>query len=145
MIEDVANMISHQFNKNGIEVQLDLDSNLPLLNLDSGKMKQVFLNLFMNAQQAIERNGVIRVSASYLEGTRQAQIIFRDNGKGIPPQILQKVFDPFFTTKAPGEGTGLGLSVSYGIIKDHRGDIHVASEPGEWTQFSILLPVNEDL
>jgi PAS domain S-box-containing protein len=144
-IEDVANMISHQFNKNGIEIQLDLDSNLPLLNMDPGKMKQVFLNLFMNAQQAIGRNGVIRVGASYLEATRQAQIIFRDSGKGIPPQILQKVFDPFFTTKAPGEGTGLGLSVSYGIIKDHRGDIHVASEPGEWTQFSILLPVSEEL
>jgi len=144
-VEEAVKMVSHQFNRKDIEIQLDLSSSLPLINMDSSKMKQVFVNLLMNSEQAIKRKGMIHISTSYVEELRQARIIFRDNGEGIPPEILPKVFDPFFTTKAVGEGTGLGLSVSYGIIKDHQGDIQVGSEPGKWTEFLIQLPVSESL
>jgi signal transduction histidine kinase len=144
-IEEAVKMLSHQFSQKDIEIQLNLDSGLPMVNIDSGKIKQVFVNLLMNSVQALNHKGFIRISTSYLEESRRAQIVFHDNGKGIPAEVLPRVFDPFFTTKAVGEGTGLGLSVSYGIIKDHRGEVHVSSEPGEWTQFLILLPVREEL
>jgi PAS domain S-box-containing protein len=144
-IEEAVKMLSHQFSQKDIEIQLNLDSDLPMVNIDSGKIKQVFVNLLMNSVQALNHKGFIRISTSYLEESRRAQIVFHDNGKGIPAEVLPRVFDPFFTTKAVGEGTGLGLSVSYGIIKDHRGEVHVSSEPGEWTQFLILLPVREEL
>jgi two-component system NtrC family sensor kinase len=142
-IEESLEMVPHQFSRKDISIQLDLDPRLPLVNMDPGKMKQVFFNLLLNAQQAIEHKGVIKISTAYLEETHQARVLFRDNGQGIPPELLQKIFDPFFTTKGPGEGTGLGLSVSYGIIADHRGEIQATSEPGQWTQFSILVPVSE--
>jgi len=143
-IEEAVKMVSHQFSRKDIEIQLDLSAALPLVNMDSGRMKQVFVNLLMNSQQAIKHKGVIRISTSYLEESRQAQIVFRDNGEGIPPDVLPKVFDPFFTTKEIGEGTGLGLSVSYGIIKDHQGEIQTSSEPGKGTRFLIQLPVTHE-
>ena len=73
----------------------------------------------------------------------KVHLIFWDNGIGIPPEIIDRIFDPFFSTKKTGEGTGLGLSVSYGIVKDHGGDIQVESEPGKWTRFTIELPVED--
>jgi signal transduction histidine kinase len=103
-------------------------------------MQQVFFNLLMNAQQAIGAGGEIRITTSWEEETGCEQVVVWDNGAGIPLHLLTKIFDPFFSTKAPGEGTGLGLSVSYGIVKDHGGDIQVKSEPGQGTQFTILLP-----
>jgi PAS domain S-box-containing protein len=144
-IEEAVKMLSHQFSRKEIEVALDLSGDLPLVSMDSGKIKQVFVNLLMNAEQAIKRQGSIQISTSFLEESRQVEIIFHDTGEGIPAEILPKVFDPFFTTKALGEGTGLGRSVSYGIIRDHRGEIHLRSEPGVWTRFSILLPVGDRL
>jgi PAS domain S-box-containing protein len=144
-IEEAVKMVSHQFSRKDIEIQLDLSDDLPLVSMDSGKMKQVFVNLLINSEQAIKHKGVIRIGTSHLKESRQAEIVFEDNGEGICAEVLPKVFDPFFTTKAVGEGTGLGLSVSYGIIKDHRGEIHVNSEPGEWTQFLILLPISEEV
>ena len=143
-IEEALKMVPRQFSNKNIDVRLELDPDLPSVNMDPEKMKQVFLNLFMNSEHAIEKEGAIRVSTSYLEDSRQAMVRFWDNGRGIPPENLEKAFDPFFTTKSPGEGTGLGLSVSYGIIRDHRGEIQVASEPGGWTEFTILLPISEE-
>ena len=116
---------------------------MPLINLDADKIKQVFLNLLMNAQQAMEEQGEIRITTSFRESEGLEQVTVRDNGKGIPPNLLEKVFDPFFSTKAAGEGTGLGLSVSYGIIQEHQGEILVRSEPGQGTEFTILLPVRD--
>jgi PAS domain S-box-containing protein len=144
-IEEVVGMVSHQFSHNNIDIQLELDPELPLISMDADKIKQVFLNLLMNSQQAIGDRGIIRISSSYLSDSNQARVVFWDDGKGIPPEVQQKVFDPFFSTKEAGEGTGLGLSVSYGIIKEHHGEIHISSEPGNWTEFTILLPANESL
>ncbi len=142
-IEEALNMMSHHLSRGRVAIRLDLDPDLPLINVDADKMKQVFLNLLMNALQAIGEEGEILVSTSFNEAAGQEQVIIRDNGKGIEPELLEKIFDPFFSTKAAGEGTGLGLSVSYGIIQEHRGEIQVKSEPGEWTEFTILLPVSE--
>jgi two-component system, NtrC family, sensor kinase len=141
-IEEAVQMVLHRLGQSHISVQLDLDPDLPLLNMDIDKMKQVFVNLLMNSEQAIEEDGEIRISTSYEDKTGYARVIFRDNGQGIASHLLPKVFDPFFSTKATGEGTGLGLSVSYGIIRDHGGEIQASSEQGEWTEFTILLPAN---
>jgi two-component system NtrC family sensor kinase len=142
MIEEVVRMVDHQFRRQHCTIALDLDPRLPRLRLDVDKMKQVFLNLLMNARQAgKEGEGLIRISTRHREEARQVQIVFWDNGAGIAPEIIDRIFDPFFSTKKTGEGTGLGLSVSYGIIKDHGGDIQVESEPGQWTRFTIVLPL----
>jgi PAS domain S-box-containing protein len=140
VIQEAVDLVMHQLSRQQIAVHLELSPDLPLLNLDADKMQQVFFNLLMNAQQAIGAGGEIRITTSWEEETGCEQVVVWDNGAGIPLHLLTKIFDPFFSTKAPGEGTGLGLSVSYGIVKDHGGDIQVKSEPGQGTQFTILLP-----
>ena len=141
VIEDAMQMIRQQFKKKKINLKLDLYPELPLLNLDVDKVKQVFINLAMNAIHVIEENGMVSVSSCQTKESKQVEIIVEDNGPGIPPEQLDKIFDPFFTTKEPGKGTGLGLSLSYGIIQDHGGDIHVKSEIGKGTRFTITLPI----
>lgn len=141
-IEETVRMIDRQFRKEGVEIELDLESDMPLLNMDKEKMKQVYINLLMNARQAMGGCGTIRICSKYLKNKGHIKIVFWDNGNGIAPQIITRIFDPFFTTKKTGEGSGLGLSVTYGIVKDHGGDIRVDTEPGRWTQFTILLPVD---
>lgn len=139
-ITEVVQMVGHQFRQH-CTIELDLDPTIPDLELDVDKMRQVYLNLLMNARQALQDSGVIRISTRYLPEAGQVQITFGDNGRGIAPEIRGKIFDPFFSTKKTGEGTGLGLSVSYGIIREHGGDIQVDSEPGQWTRFTITLPL----
>lgn len=140
-ITEVVQMVEHQFRQH-CTIELDLDPAIPEMELDADKMRQVYLNLLMNARQALKNTGVIRISTRYLKEAGLVTITFWDNGRGIPPEIRGKIFDPFFSTKKTGEGTGLGLSVSYGIIKEHGGDIQVESEPGRWTRFTITLPVS---
>jgi signal transduction histidine kinase len=97
----------------------------------------------------LQAGGTIKISAAIASsGSANGKehklcIEFEDNGAGIPAEHLSQVFDPFFTTKDVGEGTGLGLSVSYGIIKDHSGEIRVDSNPGQFTRFTIFLPVED--
>lgn len=141
-IEEVVAIVAHQFRRQQVEIRLDLASDIPLMNLDVDKFKQVCINLLINARQAIQGKGEVRVTTRYLESERCAQILFRDNGCGIAPEIMDRIFDPFFTTKKTGEGTGLGLSVSFGIIKDHGGDIQVRSEQGSFTLFTVTLPLD---
>lgn len=141
-IEEVVQLIEGQFRKQQVEIRLDLDPAIPLAGIDADKMKQVYLNLLVNARQAIDGKGSIEIRTRFLADSGCAEITVRDSGRGIPREIIGKVFDPFFSTKSSGEGTGLGLSVSYGIIRDHHGEIRVESEPGKWTRFTILLPLN---
>ncbi len=144
-LKEVLEMVTEQCRKQGVQRELDLASDLPLLNMDIHKMKQVFLNLLMNARQAMEgREGRLSIRTKYLPGEKLIQVVFRDNGHGIPEYIQDKLFDPFFSTKRTGEGTGLGLSVSYGIVREHGGDISVNSKPGEWAEFTISLPVSDN-
>jgi nitrogen-specific signal transduction histidine kinase len=140
IINEVIQFMVHQFKKQEINVALELGDDLPLIHMDMNKMKQVLINLLMNACQAINGRGEIVVSSACLSHEKQVEIKVWDNGLGIDPAIRTKIFDPFFTTKASGESTGLGLSVSYGIIQDHGGEITVESEPGQWTCFTIRLP-----
>jgi signal transduction histidine kinase len=109
--------------------------------MEEKKIKQVLINLIMNARYAVGEQGVITVRTTCDEASAQAVIRIEDTGGGIAPEHLARIFDPFFTTKPTGEGTGLGLSVSYGIVKKHGGEITVQSRPGEGAAFTVTLPL----
>ena len=111
----------------------------PLVYCNPQRLGQVLINLLVNAAQAIEKKGTIEIR-TYTQD-RHVCIDITDTGKGIEPENLKKVFDPFFTTKSVGQGTGLGLSVSYEIVKKHGGDIKVRSEVGKGTTFTVMLPI----
>ncbi len=143
IIEEVTNMVTSQFNTKKITLEMALSDDIPQLQLDTGRMKQVFLNLLMNALYASREQGTVQISSSLDTSGQQVAVEIADNGQGIEPQVLDKIFDPFFTTKPQGTGTGLGLAVSYGIVQEHGGDIRVESELGSWTRFTIILPVSE--
>jgi two-component system NtrC family sensor kinase len=113
---------------------------VPLVECISSRLNQVFMNMLVNAAQAIAEHGKITISTRCQDN--MVEIAFTDTGQGIPKEVLPKIFEPFFTTKPVGKGTGLGLSVSYGIIRDHGGNIEVVSEVGAGTTFTIRLPVS---
>jgi two-component system, NtrC family, sensor kinase len=142
VIEESLSLVAAQFRKRQVEIKTDLAAGLPQPEADEDLLKQVFLNLFMNAGQAIAGSGSIKVTSRLLDESRIA-ITVEDNGCGIAPDQLDRIFDPFYTTKEPGEGTGLGLSVSYGIIRDHGGEITVESNLGAWTRLTVILPVEQ--
>ncbi len=141
-IEEVLSVLQNHFELDGIKVEKEFDAAVPPMVLDTEKMKQVFMNLFMNAKQAIGKKGVIRVMSRFDALNSQVVIDVSDSGAGIDVEDISRIFDPFFTTKATGEGTGLGLSVSYGIVQDHGGQILVQSEPGHGATFTVVLPLN---
>ncbi len=113
---------------------------LPQVHCIPSQLNQVFMNLLVNAAQAIESQGVIRVRTGCNDKQVFVEVI--DDGSGIPAENLSRIFDPFFTTKALGKGTGLGLSLAWGIVQRHRGTIEVASEPGKGTTFRVALPID---
>ncbi|RQD68226.1 MAG: DUF3365 domain-containing protein [Desulfonatronovibrio sp. MSAO_Bac4] len=141
-IEDVMHIFKHQFKKQKIKVELDLDPEMPDINFDENKIKQVFVNLIMNACQAIGKTGKINIMTSFIKEEGLVRVAIRDTGYGMDAEVKNKIFDPFFSTKKTGESTGLGLSVSYGIIQDHGGSIQVQSEPGQGAEFEVSLPVS---
>ena len=111
--------------------------------LDETQMKQVFMNLVINAQQSMPDEGTITISLRQNVEEKQIEIKISDTGAGIAEKYVNRIFDPFFTTKSSGKGTGLGLAVSYGIVKQHGGEISVDSMPGKGSTFTILLPIEE--
>ncbi len=133
----------YQLSLENIRVVMDLDPELPETMVDSGQLQQVFTNMVLNAYNAISdsesNDGKIEIHTE--SGDGWIEITISDTGPGIPEEVLNKIFDPFFTTKPTGLGTGLGLSVSYGIIKEHGGDILVESEEGKGTTFIVRIPV----
>jgi signal transduction histidine kinase len=139
-LRDLTALLARQFESASITVEARLHPNLPPVLGDTEKIKQVFMNLLVNAKQAITGSGWIGIETDLDAESGQIRITLSDNGAGIPEELIDKVFDPFFTTKPVGEGTGLGLSVSYGIIHDHGGTIEVKSEVGKGTVFTIQLP-----
>ena len=112
---------------------------LPPVSCYAGQLNQVWMNLLINAAQAVGAAGEVKVSTSY-EGD-MVVVVVSDTGCGIPAEQLSKIFDPFFTTKPVGEGTGLGLSISYGIIERHQGTITAKSQLGVGTSFTVRIPV----
>jgi len=140
-IEDVLSVLQMQIEKDEIVIQRRYDPDLPKIGIDPHQMRQVFMNLLINAHQAIDKRGTIFIDTAR-PGDDRIEVTIRDTGSGIPGGNLEKIFDPFFTTKKSDQGTGLGLSVSYGIVKQHGGDIQVESTIGKGTVFTVVLPLN---
>jgi PAS domain S-box-containing protein len=143
VIRETISLLEHQFKTAQIEVELSLAPELPAIHGNTGKLQQVFLNLLLNAKEAMPGGGRLRV-ATMVNGHVEA--IVSDSGSGIAPEHMKRIYDPFFTTKntpKPGDkrGTGLGLSVSYGIIQEHAGKIHVESAVGAGTTFHLEFPL----
>jgi two-component system, NtrC family, sensor kinase len=142
IIDEALNFIRHHSELYHITIEKDYDKNVPPIMLDEKKMKQVFMNLIMNAKHAVGKSGTIKLSTHYNSLTKQLAVKIADTGYGIEKKNLSRIFDPFFTTKPTGEGTGLGLSVSYGIVKNHGGEILVESAPGKGSTFTVVLTVS---
>jgi two-component system, NtrC family, sensor kinase len=141
IVDDVLHFIQQHSHVDGIRIETLYDQRIGALLLDEKKIKQVLINLLMNAKYAMEGGGMITIHTGLSACGRRVLIGIQDTGSGIEKKDLARIFDPFFTTKPTGEGTGLGLSVSYGIIKNHGGDITVESRVGQGTTFTIVLPV----
>lgn len=138
-IEKILGMLENEFRLHHIRVETHLSSELPDILVDVNQMHQVFVNLLLNAVEAIQDNGVISIRSQIDPDQRCVRVEIADNGCGIPTEHISKVFEPFFTTKA--KGTGLGLAVSYRIVRNHHGDIQVSSQPGQGTRFTIEIPL----
>jgi hypothetical protein len=126
-----------------VEVRAKLDPALEPVKGNQGKLQQVFLNLFLNARDAMEPRGVLVVTTQNIttqNGENGIVVEVTDTGHGIAPEHLSRIYDPFFTTKSAKKGTGLGLSVTYGIIQEHGGAIEAISRPGEGTCFHLEFP-----
>ncbi|MBU1229775.1 MAG: PAS domain S-box protein [Proteobacteria bacterium] len=149
ILRRALDIFSQQLKLREIEVSVHLDQGLPLVLADAGRLEQVFINMLINARDAIEEKwaaepkpeGVKRIQLSASHDSQYVSVVIADTGCGIPSGVVEKIFQPFFTTKKVGKGTGLGLSISYGIVKDCGGDIRAYSTPGQGTRFIITLPV----
>ncbi len=139
IIRETLSLIDHQLKKASIRIELGLDESLPKVKANAGKLQQVFLNLFLNARDAMPEGGVLAVRTRAVD--KGVLIDVADSGMGIPQEHMARIYDPFFTTKAPKKGTGLGLSVTYGIVREHGGTIEVESQIGKGTRFTIELPL----
>jgi PAS domain S-box-containing protein len=139
-IETVVAILEPQFQKGEIAIRRRFDIHLPPVLIDEEKMKQVYMNILLNAKQAMPAGGVITITTGAVSGDHGLVIDFTDTGEGIAPEKRDQIFDPFFTTRKAGQGTGLGLSISYGIIRDHGGEIQVESTPGKGSCFRLILP-----
>jgi len=141
LILHTLSLVERQAVFQNIRIARNLDSQAPILLLDANQIQQVFMNILLNAADAMGNHGTLTISSSHVPGDPFVQVKFTDTGCGIPEENLNKIFDPFFTTKADKKGTGLGLAVSYGIIDRHRGRIEVQSEVGRGTTVAIHLPL----
>ena len=138
IIHDSLSLLDHQFDLSRINVARDMYNSLPPIYGNIGKLQQVFVNLFLNARDAMPSGGELGIHT----GINESMVVvgISDTGSGIPREDLKRIFDPFFTTKGIGRGTGLGLAVSYGIIQEHGGGIFVESDAGKGTCFTLKLP-----
>jgi len=134
-------LVEHQALFHNIQIVKNFQENLPLAILDASQIERVFINIIMNAAEAMEGNGKLSLDTRFDEEKQSIEIIFSDTGPGINEEHLKIIFDPFFTTKDVGHGTGLGLAISYGIVKGHKGKLSVESEVGKGTAFLISLPI----
>jgi two-component system NtrC family sensor kinase len=136
LLEQIVDFAANHTDMHGVKVVMELDRSLATLLLDGDQMRQVAINLILNAGSAMGQGGVLTVTTARKEG--MAVISFRDNGSGIPAEDLDKIFEPFFTTKE--KGTGLGLAITKQIIEQHQGKISVESQIGEGTNITVWLP-----
>src|SRR5580658_1143406 len=139
VLEETLTLVQHPFRTAKVNVIKNYTDSLPLVLGSTTRLQQVFLNLFMNARDAMPTGGMLEVRTAAHNGSVEVEVT--DTGMGIAGEHLKRIFDPFFTTKTSGRGTGLGLSVSYGIIKEHAGKVDVRSTPGKGTSFRLEFPV----
>jgi signal transduction histidine kinase len=141
VVDKTFRLVKNELDLHHIRFVKEVNCNLPPIQLDKSGVQQVLLNLFMNAIQAMEKGGELKAVIRAAESSAEARIDVVDTGPGIAPEHINQLFDPFFTTKKVGVGTGLGLSVSYNIIKKCGGRMEVESQPGQGACFSIFLPL----
>jgi PAS domain S-box-containing protein len=141
VIRSPVSFVSDAMRLANITVKLDLSPHEPSILGNRIRLEQVFVNLLTNARDALKHADTKEIWINSRVRHGAIEVVFRDTGPGIPPDVLPRIFDPFFTTKPSGEGTGLGLSISYGIVKEHHGDIEVESSPEKGTRFVIQLPI----
>jgi len=141
IVTETLQLASNQVKLAAVKVQGEIEENLPPIYGDRHQLTQVFLNLVLNALDAMPRGGVLMITAEKSEDGNFVDIGFEDSGVGIPEKFLDSIFDPFFSSKKNAKGTGLGLSVSLGIVKQHGGDIRVTSKLGVGTMFTVSLPI----
>jgi len=138
-------LVQHHLDNCSINLDLDLDPNLPPVLCDGAQLEQVFLALTMNAIEAMPHGGNLWYRTRFLPNTSQVSIQIRDDGAGIPDDAMKKLFEPFFTTKESGKGVGLGLAISKNILERHRGNVEVESQLGRGTSFYIFIPIDGQL
>jgi signal transduction histidine kinase len=143
VIRETAQLVDHQFKNAQVAVDLGLADSLPCIRGNSSKLQQVFLNLFLNARDAMGAGGSLHIRTWSESGLVHVEV--RDTGQGIPAEHLQRIYDPFFTTKGAKKGTGLGLSITYGIVQEHKGTIEVDSTLGKGTSFRLDFPAAVDV
>jgi signal transduction histidine kinase len=143
IVEDSTRLVVNQVKFAKVELTLNCETNLPRIHGDEQKLKQVFVNLILNAVDVLPPGGEIRIHVKKDKSPGYVLVTVSDNGPGIPEHIQGRIFEPFFTTKSQAKGTGLGLSVSRGIIKKIGGYIHLTSSPGQGTTFTVSLPTTE--
>ncbi len=140
VIQSTHRLVQNELALNNVEFVNRIPAGLPHVRATANQLRQVFLNLFINAVQAMPRGGELTVSADARPEEGRVCVEVRDEGEGIPASVLPHIFDPFFTTKGPGQGTGLGLSVSWSILRKFGGEIQATSEPGKGSVFHVCLP-----
>lgn len=140
VIEQALRLVQHHLDLNAIHVEEQFEADLPMVHCDGAQIEQVLLALLMNAIDAMPQGGNIWITTTSSTEANQVRIVVRDDGSGIPPEILPRIFEPFLTTKETGRGVGLGLAISHSILERHNGRIEVQSEIGKGTTFTMTLP-----
>ena len=141
LTEDMARLVEREAKPSNIEIVRQYHGQLPAVHSDAPQLRQIILNLLINAGQAIGRDGTITVSTRPARGGEMVELVISDTGCGIPAEDLPKIFDPFFTTKPAGQGTGLGLAICHGLIQRLGGRITGESRVGQGATFTVRLPV----
>jgi two-component system NtrC family sensor kinase len=143
ILQECVSLVEQQVIFHNIQIEKDFAENLPQVLIDPSQMQQVFMNMLINAAEAIEGYGRLSLATGLDPARGVIEVRFADTGHGITKGNLERIFDPFFTTKEVGHGTGLGLAISYGIVRKHKGTISVESKVGKGTTFIVELPVTE--
>lgn len=144
IVDDCISLVERQALFHNIHINKNFQEDIPLSVIDPSQIERVFMNLIINAAEAMEGNGTLTITTKENKQTRDIEISFSDTGTGISEENIRRIFDPFFTTKDVGHGTGLGLAISYGLVRSHKGSILVESEVGEGTTFTVNLPIDEN-
>lgn len=142
ILQEILELLHHQSNYKKVEVAINVQENIPLIQCDPSELRQIFMNLLLNACHAISNSGLVEITTKHSAGEQSVYVQVRDTGCGIAPEIIDQIWDPFFTTKEPGKGTGLGLALTYNIVKRHGGEISVKSTVGKGSQFTVRLPIS---